>query len=81
MRSLIYFVAVTLDGYIAGADRGDPDFFPFEGPHVADLLTEFPEMIPGHLRAPLGLDGDNQRFVTPPGCSASPSVTFRASPG
>jgi dihydrofolate reductase len=64
MRSLVYLVATTLDGYIAGADRGDPDFFPFEGPHVADLLAEFPEMIPGHVRAPLGLDGDNQRFDT-----------------
>jgi dihydrofolate reductase len=64
MRSLVYFVATTLDGYIAGVDRGDPDFFPFEGPHVADLLAEFPEMIPGHLRAPLGLDGDNLRFDT-----------------
>jgi dihydrofolate reductase len=42
MRSLVYFVAATLDGYIAGVDGGDPDFFPFEGPHVADLLAEFP---------------------------------------
>jgi dihydrofolate reductase len=64
VRSLVYFVATTLDGYIAGADRGDPDFFPFQGPHVAELLAEFPEMLPGHLRAPLGLDGDNHRFDT-----------------
>jgi dihydrofolate reductase len=64
MRSLVYFVATTLDGYIAGLDRGDPDFFPFEGPHVADLLAEFPEMIPGHARATLGLNDDNQRFDT-----------------
>ena len=64
MRSLVYFVATTLDGYIAGVDRADPDFFPFEGPHVADLLAEFPEMIPGHLRATLGLHDDNQRFDT-----------------
>jgi dihydrofolate reductase len=64
MRSLVYFVATTLDGYIAGGDRGDPDFFPFEGPHVADLLAEFPEMIPGHFRARLGLNEDNQRFDT-----------------
>jgi dihydrofolate reductase len=64
MRSLVYFVATTLDGWIAGVDRADPDFFPFEGPHVADLLAEFPEMIPGHLRATLGLHDDNQRFDT-----------------
>jgi len=64
MRALVYFVATTLDGYIAGADRSDPDFFPFEGPHVADLLAEFPEMIPGHLRERLGLHGDNRRFDT-----------------
>jgi dihydrofolate reductase len=64
MRALVYFVATTVDGYIAGVDRGDPDFFPLEGPHVADLLAEFPEMIPGHLRARLGLGDDNRRFDT-----------------
>ena len=64
MRSLVYFVATTLDGYISGLDRGDPDFFPFEGPHIADLLAEFPEMIPGHARAALGLNDDNRRFDT-----------------
>jgi hypothetical protein len=45
------------------------DFFPFEGPHVADLLAEFPEMIPGHARATLGLNDDNQRF-----CESSRAV-------
>lgn len=65
MRSLVYLVATTLDGFIAGSDRGDPDFFPFDGPHVADLLAEFPEMIPGHVREPLGLaDTPNRRFDT-----------------
>jgi dihydrofolate reductase len=65
MRSLVYLVATTVDGFTAGPDRGDPDFFPFEGPHVADLLAEFPEMIPGHVREPLGLVGAaNQRFDT-----------------
>lgn len=65
MRSLVYLVATTVDGYIAAPDRGDPDFFPFEGPHVADLLAEFPEMTPGHLRERMGLGGaENRRFDT-----------------
>ena len=64
MRSLVYFVATTLDGHIAGVDRADPDFFPFEGPQVADLLAEFPEMIPGHVRATLGLSDETRRFDT-----------------
>lgn len=65
MRSLVYLVATTLDGFIAGTDRGNPDFFPFEGPQVADLLAEFPEMIPAQGREPLGVaDVPNQRFDT-----------------
>ena len=45
MRSLVYLVACTLDGYIAGLD-GSVEFFPIEGPLIADLIAEFPEMIP-----------------------------------
>ncbi len=63
MRSLVYLVACTLDGYIADVD-GALDFFPFEGPHVADLLAEFPEMFPGHVHEPLGITAENQRFDT-----------------
>jgi dihydrofolate reductase len=63
MRSLVYFVACTADGYIAAAD-GATDFFPFDGPQVPDLLAEFPEMVPGHLRGGLDLGADNQRFDT-----------------
>jgi dihydrofolate reductase len=63
MRSLVYLVACTLDGYIAGAD-GAFDFFSFDGPEVADLLAEFPEMIPGHFRETVGITAENQRFDT-----------------
>lgn len=63
MRSLVYFVACTVDGYIAARD-GETGFFGFEGPHVADLLSEFPEMIPGHVRGALGVTSANQRFDT-----------------
>ncbi len=63
MGALVYLVACTLDGFIAARD-GTYDFIGFEGPQVADLLAEFPEMIPGHLRGPLGLTAANQRFDT-----------------
>jgi dihydrofolate reductase len=63
VRSLVYFVACTVDGYIAKLDGGT-DFFPIEGPHVADLLSEFPELVPGHLRSGLNLTVGNQRFDT-----------------
>jgi dihydrofolate reductase len=63
-RDLVYLVATTLDGFIAAPDRGDPDFFPFEGPEAVDLLAEFPDMIPAPARGPLGLGPDNARFDT-----------------
>jgi len=63
MRSLVYFVACTADGRIAARD-GAYEFMRFEGPQVPDLLAEFPETIPGHMRGPLGITGDNQRFDT-----------------
>lgn len=36
MPSLIYDVAASIDGYIAGR-KGDISGFPMEGPHVAGL--------------------------------------------
>jgi len=63
MRSLVYLVACTVDGFIAASD-GSFDFFGFEGPQVPDLLAEFPEMIPGHAREFFGELGPNQRFDT-----------------
>ena len=63
MKRLVYYVAVTLDGFIARPD-GSFDCFRFEGEHVADILDRFPETIPTHGRAPLGVTKDPQRFDT-----------------
>ena len=63
MSQLIYLVACTVDRFIA-RDDGSFDFFLMEGEHVSDLLSNFPETIPGHLRGTLGITTDNQHFDT-----------------
>ncbi|AWH96485.1 dihydrofolate reductase family protein [Dietzia psychralcaliphila] len=54
MRKLIYYIAVTVDGFIADPD-GRTDFFLAEGDHMAWIVEHYPETIPGHFRGPLGL--------------------------
>lgn len=67
MRKLVYLVASTLDGFIARTSREDPsaDVFEVEGDHLVALAQEYPEMLPGHVRAHLGMDGvPNRHFDT-----------------
>ena len=64
MRNLVYFVAVTLDGFIASPDGG-VDFFDYEGDHMAAHIEHYPETLPVHVRAALGVeDRPSQRFDT-----------------
>lgn len=63
MRNLTYYVACTVDGFIA-RENGSFDVFPGEGEHYAYLFAEYPETIPGHLRAQLGIGGENRHFDT-----------------
>lgn len=61
MRKLVYYIACSLDGFIS-RENGALDDFDMGGEHFADLLREFPEAIPGHLREQLGVDGPNKHF-------------------
>lgn len=61
MRELKYYVACTVDRFIARQD-GSFDFFLPEGEHLADLIESFPETIPGHLREALGVRAGNKWF-------------------
>jgi dihydrofolate reductase len=61
MRELKYYIACTVDRFIAREDDSY-DFFLMEGEHVADLLTTFSETIPAHVRDQLGITAENQCF-------------------
>ena len=63
MRTLTYFIATSLDGFVSRSD-GDISDFGFEGEHVADILGEFPETIPTHLRAHFPVEDNCRHFDT-----------------
>jgi len=62
MRRLTYFIASTIDGFIARRD-GTFDFFPMTGEHLPYIVAEFPETIAGHLRDALGVHAENREAL------------------
>ncbi|MGW5263894.1 dihydrofolate reductase family protein [Microbispora sp. NPDC004025] len=63
MRKLVYYIGVSIDGYIAGPG-GEFDFYPL-GDDLMDYINEeYPETVPTHVRAHFGLDAPNKRFDT-----------------
>ncbi|MGH1563233.1 dihydrofolate reductase family protein [Mumia sp. DW29H23] len=64
MRRLTYFIALSIDGFIAGPDD-EVDFYPASDAYTAWMLEEYPDVLPVHGRAQLGLsDAPNRHFDT-----------------
>jgi dihydrofolate reductase len=63
MRELTYYVACSLDGFIAHTD-GSYDGFSQDGEYFADLFSIFPETVPSHLREVMGIQSEHKWFDT-----------------
>ncbi|QEW02930.1 dihydrofolate reductase family protein [Microbacterium lushaniae] len=63
MRNLVYYVAVSVDGYIADPTGGF-DAFLVEGDHASVVFGEYADALPAHAHAALGIEPPKTRFDT-----------------
>lgn len=61
MRTLTYYVACSVDGFIAHLD-GSHGGFSQDSDYFAELFATFPETVPTHLREVMGVHGENRWF-------------------
>lgn len=66
MRQFVYYVAVTLDGFIAPPGGGDPSHSVMTPtPDLIDfIVTRYPETLPAPAREALGVSGAGRVFDT-----------------
>lgn len=63
MRTLTYYVATSLDGFIADPDGGY-DAFLFEGDLAEHIRSAYADTLPGHVHQALGVTPSGTRFDT-----------------
>ncbi|WP_068279588.1 dihydrofolate reductase family protein [Aldersonia kunmingensis] len=63
MRKLVYYIATSIDGFIADPE-GDASHFPLPPETLAAIFGRYPETCPAHLREAFGVTGEARRFDT-----------------
>ncbi|MFW3172446.1 dihydrofolate reductase family protein [Geodermatophilus sp. CPCC 206100] len=64
MRDLVYYIGVSIDGFIAGPDD-EVDFYPMSEAYTEWMTAEFADALPTPVRRQLGVDAaPNRRFDT-----------------
>ncbi|MEW2081243.1 dihydrofolate reductase family protein [Streptomyces sp. NPDC005283] len=64
MRKLVYYIACSIDGFIASPE-GDGNVYPISEEFTSYTSAEYPETLPSHIRPLLGIeDAENVHFDT-----------------
>lgn len=63
MRELVYYIAVSVDGFIADTDGGY-DAFATDGDHMTAVTGEYADALPTHALTALGLEPPRTLFDT-----------------
>ena len=63
MRKLVYYIASSIDGFIAD-ENGAFDVFSVSDTYLKHIAAHLPETLPTHVRTALGLQGEPTRFDT-----------------